>query len=134
MTKADFDRIPELRKEIAKALMLWENSIESATNTSYVLTGMPHGGGVSSKVENCVVKADEYYERYSALCDELADIWMRLKNDIVKYGLTEEEEKVVNGFYPKGKKAAVLAREMNVTERHVWRLKQTALRKLCPAG
>ena len=134
MTKADFERIPVLRKEIAKELMLWENAQESATNTSYVLTGMPHSGGVSSKVENCVVKADEHYTKYTALCDEIRDIWMRLKRDIVLYGLSEEETKGVNGFYPQGKKAVTLAKEMGVTERHVWRLKQTGLKKLCPHG
>ena len=134
MTKADFARIPELRKAISRELLLWENAIESATGSTYALTGMPHGSGVSSKVENCVVRADEHYEKYSAYCDELADIWKRLKQDIVRYRLSEEETKVVTGFYPQGRKASELAKEMKITERHVWRLKQTALKKLCPAG
>lgn len=134
MTKTDFARIPELRKAISRELMLWENAIEAATGNTYALTGMPHGSGATSKVENCVVKADDHYTRYLAYCDELSDIWKRLKRDIVRYRLSEDEVKVVTGFYPQGRRAADLAREMKVTERHVWRLKQTALKKLCPAG
>ena len=135
MTRADFARIPELRKLINKELILWENAQESATNISYMLTGMPHGSSVSSKVENAVVKADEHYEKYTALCDELRDIWMRLKRDIVRCGLSEEETKVINMYYPQGKKVPQIAKEMNgITERHVWRLKQSALKKLCVDG
>ena len=134
MTKADFARIPELRKAISRELLLWENAVEAATGSTYALTGMPHGSGVTSKVENCVVKADDHYSKYSAYCDELADIWNRLKRDIVRYHLSEDEIKVVNGFYPQGRRASELAKELHVTERHVWRLKQTAIRKLCPAG
>ena len=131
MTKADFKRIPELRKLINKELILWENAQASATNTSYVLTGMPHGSTVSSKVENAIIKADEHYNRYSALCDELRDIWMRLKRDIKRCGLTEDEAKVVNMYYPQKRRVPDIAADMKVTERHVWRVKQTALNKLC---
>ena len=131
MTKADFVRVPVLRREIEKELILWENAMESATNITSVLTGMPHGNGVYNKIESCAIKADEHYEKYTALCDELKDIWARLKRDIVRYGLTEDEAKVLNGFYPKKMKIADIAKDMGLTERHVFRIKKIALVKIC---
>ena len=134
MTKGDFARIPVLRREIERELLLWENALESATNISYALTGMPHGGGVYSKVEACTIKADEHYEKYTALCDELRDIWVRLKRDIKLCKLSEDEAKVLNMFYPQKRKVADIAKEMGKTDRQVFRIKKTAMAKICRIG
>ena len=131
MTKGDFARIPELRKGINRELMLWENAIESATCITSVITGMPHATGVFNKIENGAIKADEHYEKYNALCNELRDIWMRLKRDIVMYHLSEDEAKVLNMYYPQKKKISEIAKEMEMTDRHVFRIKRMAIWKVC---
>ena len=129
MTKDDFKRIPELRREINRALILWENAKENATRTTTVLTGMPKGNTVSSQVENAVVKAETYHEQYDALCDELSDIYHRLEKESEK--LTEMEKDILDMYYPQNKKVAEIAKEKNITERHVYRIKKDALKKIC---
>ena len=131
MTRGDFARIPELRMQIARAQMLWENALSSATNITSVITGMPHAKGVFNKIESSVIKADEYYERYNALCDELKDIWLRLRRDIVIYKLNQDETMVINMYYPQRRKIGDIAKEMGKTERHIYRIKKTAIRKVC---
>lgn len=129
MTRNDFKRILELRKEIVRALNLWENAIASATSTTAVLTGMPKGNNISSKVENAVIKAEVYKERYDALCDEQKEIYNRLRIDIKR--LNETEQKVINMIYPKGMKMTEISKQLGMTERHVYRIKKTALNKIC---
>lgn len=131
MTRSDFSRIPELRAQIARAQILWENALSSATSITSVITGMPHATGVFNKIESGVIKADEYYTRYNALCDELRDIWLRLRRDIVVYKLSADEATVLNMYYPQRKKIAEIAQEMGKTERHVYRIKKTAIQKVC---
>lgn len=129
MTKDDFKRIPELRKEIRKALIMWENAKESATRTTTILTGMPKGNNVSSQIENAVVKAEVYHERYNQLNDELKDIYTRLEKESSK--LSELEKDVLILYYPQAKKMSVIAKEKSITERHAYRLKKDALKKIC---
>ena len=128
MTKEDFKRIPELRREIARALNLWESAIESATRTTTVITGMPKGKSISSQVENAVIKSEVYKERYDALCEEQKDIYRRLKQESKK--LSEQEAKAMQLIFPQGKKMYEVARELQVTERHAYRIKHTAIYKL----
>lgn len=130
MTKEDFNRIPELRKEISRALILWENAIESATRTTTLLTGMPKGNNVSSQVETAVVKSEVYKERYDVLCEEQKDIYRRLKEDSKKY-LNEQESKILQYIYPNGMKMKDIAVKMDITERHAYRLKNSAIYKIC---
>lgn len=129
MTKDDFKRIPELRKEIRKALIMWENAKESATRTTTILTGMPKGNNVSSQIENAVVKAEVYHERYNQLNDELKDIYTRLEKESSK--LSDLEKDVLILYYPQAKKMSVIAKEKSITERHAYRLKKDALKKIC---
>lgn len=129
MTKDDFKRIPELRKEIRKALIMWENAKESATRTTTILTGMPKGNNVSSQIENAVVKAEVYHEKYNQLNDELKDIYTRLEKESSK--LSELEKDVLILYYPQAKKMSVIAKEKSITERHAYRLKKDALKKIC---
>ena len=130
MTKNDFKRIPELRREISRALILWENAIESATRKTAVLTGMPKGSGTVSQVENAVVKAEMFKEKYDELCEEQKDIYRRLKKDSDMV-LNEQEKTVLQKAFPQGKKTSEIAKEMNITERHVYRIKKQAIYKIC---
>ena len=130
MTREDFKRIPELRQEINRALNLWENAIESATRTTTVLTGMPKGKSASSQVENAVVKAEVFKEKYDELCKEQRDIYQRLRIESKKK-LTEQEAKLLKMAYPDGKRMHEIAKELEITERHAYRIKKQALRKIC---
>ena len=130
MTKNDFQRIPELRREINRALMMWENAKESATRTTTMLTGMPKGNGVTSQVENAVVKAEVYKEKYDELCNELSDIYKRL-NEESKRVLNEIESDVLQMCYIQGKKMSEIAKQKEITERHAYRVKKEALKKIC---
>ena len=129
MTREDFKRIPELRQEISRALNLWENALESATRTTTVLTGMPRGKNATSQVENAVIKAEVFKEKYDALCEEQKDIYTRLRIESKK--LTEQEAKVLKMAYPDGMRTREIAKEMNLTERHIYRIKKQALKKIC---
>ena len=129
MTRNDFKRIPELRRDIARALNLWENAIESATRTTTLITGMPKGNGVSSQVETAVVKAETYKAKYDELCEELKEIYRQIK--VVSKRMSEQEAKVLDLFYPKCMKVADIAKDMQITERHVYRLKKDAISKAC---
>ena len=129
MTKEDFKRIPELRREIARALNLWENAIESATRTTTVITGMPKAKSANSQVETAVVKAEVFKEKYDALCEEQKDIYRRLREESKKL-LNEQEADILQKCYPQGKKISEIAKELNITERHVYRIKKTAIWKI----
>ena len=129
MTRDDFRRIPQLRREMAKALDMWENAKASATRKTAVLTVMPKGNGVTSQIEIAIVKAEAYRERYDELCQELSDIYRRIKAE--SSFLNEQESKVIDMTYPQGKKTSEIATTLNLTERHVYRLKKSALSKLC---
>ena len=130
MRREDFKRIPELRREIARALNLWENAIESATRKTSIITGMPKGTGVSSQVENAVVKAEVFEEKYDELCEEQKDIYKRLRIESMDK-LTQQESDVLQKAYPQGKKTEQIAQEMHLTERHIYRIKKQAINKLC---
>ena len=130
MTRNDFKRIPELRKEINRALIMWENAKESATRTTTMLTGMPRGNAVGSMVENAVVKAETYHEKYLQLCDELAEIHMRLEKES-RAKLNELEAEIIRKCFQEGKKMSEIAKEKEITERHAYRVKKEALKKIC---
>ena len=130
MKREDFKRIPELRKEIARALNLWENAIESATRKTSFITGMPKSINVSSQVENAVIKAEVFKEKYDELCEEQKDIYKRLKEES-KRKLNEQEAKVLQMAYPQGKRMNEIAKELSLTERHVYRIKKMAINKIC---
>ena len=129
MTRNDFKRIPELRKEILRALNLWENAIESATRKTSVITGMPKTKNASSQVENAVIKAEVYKEHYDELCEEQKDIYKRLREES-KRKLNEQESKILQMAFPQGKKTAEIAKTLEITERHVYRIKKVAIAKL----
>ena len=130
MRREDFKRIPELRREIARALNLWENAIESATRKTSIITGMPRSTTVSSQVENAVVKAEVFKEHYDELCEEQKDIYKRLREES-KAKLTDQEADILQQAYPQGKKTEEIAKSLNLTERHIYRLKKQAINKLC---
>lgn len=130
MTRADFERIPELRKLMAYELMEAENAYEQATNTTMHLSGMPHGGGgVGSKTENAIIRGEMHYEKYCAYCDELHDIYARLEKEYVK--LNEQQRKVIENIYPQNLTIGQCAEKMNLTERQIYRIKKDALDLLC---
>ena len=130
MTKEDFKRIIELRREISRALNLWENAIESATRTTTLLTGMPKAHSGNSQVETAVIKAESFKEKYDMLCEEQKDIYRRLKEESKKK-LTEQEADILQKCYPQGKKISEIAKSLNITERHVFRIKKSAINKIC---
>ena len=129
MTYQDFRRIPELRTQINAELMAVENAHEQATSITAHITGMPRGGGGGSMVETAVIRAEVHYARYCELCDELHDIYARLSKEYVK--VKDTERKVIDMFYPQGRKISEIAKEMGLTERQVFRLKKDAMEKLC---
>lgn len=130
MTREDFKRIPELRKEINRALNLWENARANGTRTTTVLTFMPKGKSTASQVELAVVKCEMLKEKYDALCDEQKDIYHRLMIES-KTRLNEQESKLLQMVYPQGKRMYEVAKALNITERHAYRVKNTAIYKLC---
>ena len=129
MTRNDFKRIPELRREISRALNLWENAIESATRKTSVLTGMPKCHNATSQVENAVIKSEVYKEKYDELCNEQRDIYKRLREES-KRKLTEQEADILQKIYPQGKKISEIAKALSISERHVYRIKKQAIYKL----
>lgn len=130
MTRNDFKRIIELRREISRALNLWESAIESATRKTSVITGMPKNHSTISQVENAVIKSEIFKEKYDELCNEQRDIYRRLREES-KRKLTEQEADILQKAYPQGKKVSEIAKALNITERHVYRIKKTALNKIC---
>ena len=130
MTRDDFERIPELRKEIFRALNLWENAIESSTRKTSVITGMPRSHSNSSPIEVAVIKAEVFKEKYDALCEEQKDIYKRLRIES-KDKLTEQEADLIQMAFPQGKKMYEIAKKLNITERHAYRIKNNAIYKLC---
>ena len=130
MTLDDFGRIPELRKLIAFELTEVENAHEQATSITSRITGMPGGGGgASSRVEAAVIRAELHYGRYCKYCDELSGIFARLRKEYIK--LTEDQRKVIEMYYPKDMRVGKIAKEMGISERHVFRLKKEAIELLC---
>lgn len=130
MKLADFERIPELRKLMEFELNEVENCHEKATSITSRITGMPNGkGGNSSKVENAVVQAETHYARYCKYCDELREIFDRLKKEGKK--LSECQWKTVEMYYVQNMRVGKIAQEMELTERHVFRLKKEAISMLC---
>lgn len=130
MTKEDLKRIGELRKEINRSLILWENAKESATRTTTVITGMPRSSSANSQVEVAVIKAEVYRDKYYALCDELNSIYAQLR-ELSKRYLNEQEAKLLQMVYPQGKRMHEVAKALNITERHAYRIKNTAIYKVC---
>lgn len=130
MTQYDFNRIPELKKAIRKALDAWENAIASATSMSAVLTGMPKGNNVTSRVENAIVKAETAKETYDELCEELRDIYLRMEEE--SQLLSEDEADVLRKYYKESKKIAEIATAKGLSERQIYRLKKSAINALCP--
>ena len=130
MNKNDFKRIPELRREISRALNLWENALESATRKTSVITGMPKSQTMTSQVESAVIKAEVYKEKYDELCEEQKDIYKRLRMDSKRL-LTEQEADVLQKAFPQGMKIAEIATALKLSERQVYRIKKSAINKVC---
>lgn len=129
MTKEDFKRIPELRREISRALILWENAIESATRKTSVITGMPKNHTTTSQVENAVIKSEVYKEKYDELCEEQKDIYKRLREES-KRKLSEQESDILQKIYPQGMRISEVAGALKLSERQIYRIKKTAIHKL----
>ena len=61
---------------------LYGTKFETATNISPVLSGMPHGSNVSSKVESGAVAMVEIYEAYREMLESLGSMRQEL-NELI---------------------------------------------------
>lgn len=129
MTLSDFSRVTILRKLMTQELTAVESCHEAATGITSHLTGMPGGGVVGSKIENAVIRAEVHYERYCRYCDELNEICTRMQKEFIK--LNEDQRKVIDMYYLQNIRVGGIAKEMNITERHVFRIKKEAIQLLC---
>ena len=130
MTLEDFSRILELRRLMKFEAQEIDNAHEQATSITSHITGMPHGsGGVGSMVENACVRADVHLERYVRYEKELDGIFARLKQE--SETLSEDQSKVIKSYYIENLRVGAIAKKMEISERHVFRLKKEAIGLLC---
>jgi DNA-directed RNA polymerase specialized sigma24 family protein len=122
------ERLKMLDELINAKLRERQQVMDMATKITPGMDGMPHGGGVSDKVGNAVSRLVDL----AAEIDELVDKFIGQKVDVVNAleKLPAKEFGVLHRHYVQYMTLAEIAKDMNYSEMHIWRIKTNGLKLL----
>ncbi|KKI51806.1 sigma factor-like helix-turn-helix DNA-binding protein [Christensenella hongkongensis] len=127
-------RIKELQQQIDEVLQqhnaLWDGMLKAPSLDDVRI----QGGFTSDPVYSAVQKMiDVYGARIEAIKNEISNLFY-LVDDIMRMineaGLTEKEREYIQYRYFEGLRVSQIAARMDYSEKQVWRLKQSALKKM----
>lgn len=131
-------KIPKVLKEIdavkqqRQAVLNEISMVESGINPqSQVLSGMPHGTGISMTTENEALKLISLKERYQ---DRLAELTERInaletfmyRIEVSMCWLSPDQTRILRMRYWCGSSMVAISIEMNISERQCFRLERQA--------
>ena len=110
--------------KIAEREQIWA----LATKITPVLSDMPKGSGVSDTIANAVVKLNTLAEEINALVDYYVDYKAEVVATLEK--LPSKEFGVLHRHYVQYMTWEDIARDMNYSPYHIWRIKNNAIELL----
>ena len=102
-----------------RLLKLYGKKFERATNISPVLSGMPHGSAVKSKVESGAVDMAEVLEAYEEMYDKLRDAREELYT-LIQSLENPDDIAVMRYRYIFGYSPSMIPIKINLSERSVF--------------
>jgi DNA-directed RNA polymerase specialized sigma subunit len=121
-------KVRDLDEMINAKLAERQQLMDLATKCTPDLTGMPHGSGTSDKVGNISVKLAMLAHETDTLIDQLVDHKQLVISALEK--LPPKEYLVLHKHFIQGMTWATIAKDMNYSDVHVWRLRVKALENL----
>lgn len=100
-----------------------------ATKCTATLTGMPRGGGSSSQVESGAMMLDAAREAHRSICDEL-EVMRKELGPMVETLEDPLEKSVMRLRYMDGCSGREIAYRLTYSERHVFRVLESAEKKI----
>lgn len=127
-------RIKELQQQIDEVLQQHNALLDGMLKAPSLDDVRVQGGLTSDPVFSAVQKMiDVYGARIEAIKNEISNLFY-LVDDIMRTvneaGLTEAERQYVQLRYFEGLRVSQIAARMDYSEKQVWRLKQSALKKM----
>ena len=121
----DLRKMRHLINRLPMARYRVDVAMSKATKVTATLSGMPHGGGVSSPVENGVIELEETRSAYETIRAELAQMKDQL-SPIIDNMENPLEKNVMRLRYLEGKRVAEIGWNLNYSERHIRRVLERA--------
>lgn len=127
-------RIKELQQQIDEVLQQHNALLDGMLKAPSLDDVRIQGGFTSDPVYSAVQKMiDVYGARIEAIKNEISNLFY-LVDDIMRMineaGLTEKEREYIQYRYFEGPRVSQIAARMGYSEKQVWRLKQSALKKM----
>lgn len=127
-------RIKELQQQIDEVLQQHNALLDGMLKAPSLDDVRIQGGFTSDPVYSAVQKMiDVYGARIEAIKNEISNLFY-LVDDIMRIineaGLTEKEREYIQYRYFEGLRVSQIAARMDYSEKQVWRLKQSALKKM----
>lgn len=127
-------RIKELQQQIDEVLQQHNALLDGMLKAPSLDDVRIQGGFTSDPVYSAVQKMiDVYGVRIEAIKNEISNLFY-LVDDIMRMineaGLTEKEREYIRYRYFEGLRVSQIAARMDYSEKQVWRLKQSALKKM----
>ncbi|MDY3003867.1 MAG: sigma factor-like helix-turn-helix DNA-binding protein [Christensenella hongkongensis] len=127
-------RIKELQQQIDEVLQQHNALLDGMLKAPSLDDVRIQGGFTSDPVYSAVQKMiDVYGARIEAIKNEISNLFY-LVDDIMRMineaGLTEKEREYIQYRYFEGLRVSQIAARMDYSEKQVWRLKQSALKKM----
>lgn len=127
-------RIKELQQQIDEVLQQHNALLDGMLKAPSLDDVRIQGGFTSDPVYSAVQKMiDVYGARIEAIKNEISNLFY-LVDDIMRMineaGLTEKEREYIQYRYFEGLRVSQIAARMGYSEKQVWRLKQSALKKM----
>lgn len=121
----DLRKMRHLINRLPMARYRVDVAMSKATKVTATLSGMPHGSGTSSPVENGVIELEETRSAYETIRAELAQMKDQL-SPIIDNMENPLEKNVMRLRYLEGKRVAEIGWNLNYSERHIRRVLERA--------
>lgn len=119
------ERVKKLDELIVAKEVEYDQLMTMATKITPVITGMPHGGGVTDKVGNYAIKLAQLAQETNAAWDRYIDQRSEVIRILEK--LPANEYGVLHREYIRYMTQEDIARDMGYSTVQIWRIKQSAL-------
>lgn len=119
------ESVKKLDELIVAKEVEYDQLMTMATKITPVITGMPHGGGVTDKVGNYAIKLAQLAQETNAAWDRYIDQRSEVIRILEK--LPANEYGVLHREYIRYMTQEDIARDMGYSTVQIWRIKQSAL-------
>lgn len=128
ITREDLRKLQSYNERLQSLERQKERLMDTVTNITQRLNGMPHGSDGHDRMMEFVAKLDELEEKFAVLIERQSELRLTIERALVD--LPEQQERVIRLRFIDGLSWKRIARRMHYSESHLRKISLAALRRL----